>query len=420
MAKLALFAVPITLAGVGCSPFGGAAFHCANDTQCLQSGTSGVCESTGYCAFPDTTCSPPERYGESSGPFSGSCVSTGGQDDAKVFADARPFMDAHVDAPPGQVCYGNGLNVTVCFMTPPTGTIMLGTTINTDAGSPECSANPINTTVTQDWCVIAAANITANNVAVFGRRPLVLIATGMLSINGTLDAASHRYNNGNQVGAGSIPTGDTTSCNVGTKPGTSGGGAGGSFASQGGDGGNATGGSAGGTVGAPILRGGCYGQDGKTSTFGVKGLGGGAVYLFAGSQVSVSGAVNASGGAGTAGLLNSAGAGGGGSGGMIVFDAPVILNVGDVFANGGGGGEGAATTAIAGVDGREPTSVNPSGTAGGGTLEGGNGGTGAAQGTNAGNGGTGTGGGGGGGGGVGVIKVYGGGTLTGNVSPNPT
>jgi hypothetical protein len=31
-------------------------YHCAEDSQCIQRGPSGRCETTAFCSFPDSTC----------------------------------------------------------------------------------------------------------------------------------------------------------------------------------------------------------------------------------------------------------------------------------------------------------------------------------------------------------------------------
>ncbi|HSK01444.1 MAG TPA: hypothetical protein VK932_09390 [Kofleriaceae bacterium] len=330
------------------------------------------------------------------------------------------------DAPLGG-CYGapSGL-VRPCFASAPTGNITLPGTIDTDTstlcGAPMSGGN--------GYCVVAANNITLDDsVAATGTKPLVLVAVSTITIEAgaTLDVASHHSTIPPRTGAGA----GSTDCMAGTPPmasGAGGGGAGGAFGGAAGSGGAGNNGAgAAGTPGAvqvaTTLRGGCPGQDGINGTFGIGGKGGGAVYLIA-TRISISGAINASGEGGRPGLTGSAGGGGGGSGGMIGLDAPMITNSGNVFANGASGGEGSGT-ATPGNLGPEPTSTAASPPPTSGTNNGGDGGggsgTGIPTGRNGsnGSGGGSPGGGGGGGGGLGVIKVYRG-TLTGNVSPNPS
>jgi len=45
-------------------------FRCTATAQCSR----GMCESTGYCSFDDSTCSSGRRYGDLSGPFANQCV----------------------------------------------------------------------------------------------------------------------------------------------------------------------------------------------------------------------------------------------------------------------------------------------------------------------------------------------------------
>jgi hypothetical protein len=40
------------------------AFVCGNDHACLFNGQQGVCEISGYCSFPDGSCSSMRRYGK--------------------------------------------------------------------------------------------------------------------------------------------------------------------------------------------------------------------------------------------------------------------------------------------------------------------------------------------------------------------
>jgi len=330
----ALAALPLA----ACSPFGGGAYQCSTDTDC---GGSGICDPSGYCAFPDNACSSGFKFGELSGPRSGQCTGGGGSgSDATV--DTPVDMNL-VDAPSG--CYGTGV-VVACFNTPPSMTHNLNAqTINTDT-SPLCDTDSRNAA----WCVVAGSTVTvAGTVTGTGTRPLVLLSTGTLTINGTLDVASHRV--AAIVGAG----GDAT-CTAGTAPTMSSGGAGGSFGGLGGVG-AATGGGTGGQPGpvtAPsALRGGCRGQTGSGGGGGVGGHGGGAVYLFASTSISVVGSINASGSGGiNANMASSSGGGGGGAGGFIGLESPSVMIAGQVFANGGGGGEasGTGSTGVPGGD----------------------------------------------------------------------
>ena len=338
--------------------------------------------------------------------------------------------DAESDASdaPSRVCYGaaNGI-VKPCFDLAPTGDVTLDAAINTTI-EPSCSVVVLD--VPAGLCVVAGANITVPagvTVAVGGTRPLVLVATGTISVDGNLDAASRHAPSAPydtfQIGAGANPTGG---CNAPGVPGASGGAAGGSFMVLGGAGGGgigSTGGSPGAAQSTLALRGGCPGQSALGTLGGRGGRGGGAVYLIANS-INIPGTINASGEGGGPGLTGaSSGGGGGGAGGLIGLDAATINNTGLVLANGGGGGEGSGG-GTSGLPGADPTGVAPA-TGGIGGSAGGNGGVGGAGGTGGGNNtgsngqSTANDGGGAGGGGTGVIKVYRS-VLGGTHSPSPT
>ena len=402
----------------GCSPYGGGAFTCSMDTQC---GAGAKCIDS-LCAFPDGMCSSGYRYGELAGASSNQCVGATTSDggiDSPMPIDARP-----VDSPPGESCYGQGPGK-VCFAQPPTGTQTLSTAINTDGG--QCSTAVVGTS---PGCVIAAdtLNVTGT-VTVTGSKPLVLVAVTTLDVTGTLDASSHRTG-GEQIGADADPA----TCDAGTAPGIHGGGAGGSFGSIGGNGGGDNNAMHAGTAGAAqttlaTLRGGCPGQAGNAGagTAGTAGHGGGAVYLIAGTSITIGAAINASGETGTGGMAGGAGGGGAGAGGLIALDAPMVTNTGTIFANGGGGGEGAGGVSIGNTP-ADPTATTTTGGTGG-TNAGGDGGAGAVNSTPAAPGldggplpGGNSAGGGGGGGGAGLIKLYQAATIggAGTVSPPPS
>lgn len=408
----------LALSVAACSPFGGATvFTCETDTQC---GAGGKCEPDRLCSFENATCPGGRAYGPSSGPQSNLCV-----------GDA--LGDGGLDAPSpeaGDLCYGAAAGlVRPCFMTAPSGTRLLNTPIDTDPGSPACATNVSNTTA----CVIAAESIEiTGDVPVSGARPLVLVATTLIEVGGNLDASSDRTATVPPLGQHYAtlrigPASNPAACQPGSPPVQAAGGAGGSFGTEGGTGGAGPLGGAGGGAGpvqAATLRGGCDGQPGDNGTPGRAGHGGGAVYLIA-PTLTISGSINASGEGGDPGITNAAGGGGGGSGGLIGLDAATITNSGVVFANGGGGAEGSGSL-TRGDPGDDPSGVAAAAGGAGLTSRGGDGGSGAAQGTPAAAGSAGisamgtAGGGGGGGGGAGIIQVFGGGTLSGAVSPDPS
>jgi len=240
-------------------------------------------------------------------------------------------------------------------------------------------------------CVIYATEIDVAGSATVtgtGTRPLVLAATGAITIAGTLDVSSYYQNT---TGAGADPS----ACTIGREPttdamGAAGGGAGGSFGGKGGTGGNGAGGTVGGAPGDPISppaypRGGCGGGASDVES-GQPGSGGGALWLVAGDQIAVAstGRVLAAGAGGAGGRNFGAGEGGsgglgGGSGGFLRIAAPAITISGLVIANGGGGGEGGDPNAIGmpGSDGAAATQPSKAGS--GGSAPGGDGGNGAAE-----------------------------------------
>ncbi len=326
----------------------------------------------------------------------------------------RAVADGGADAfsGDGPFCYGSSL-VHVCFAAPPTGFIAPAVPIDTTATT-ACD----DTLNTNDWCVIAGADVSFRQaINAVGSRPLVVVATGTITVDSMLDVSSHR---GAPQGAGSdMPGCSSASALTGTT-----GGPGGSFGGTGGPGSNGQA-----TAGLPLtvtmLRGGCRGNDGGTSA-GTGGYGGGAVYLIA-SQINVtaSGIIDASGEGGSGGLAPNGGGGGGGSGGLVGLEAPMVNVVGQVYANGGGGGQGGGQT-ISGNAGSDPSAPSLGAQGGnGGASTGGTGGIGSfgiTKNGGAGSNGSASAGGGGGGGAAGVVWLQG--TLTissgGSVAPPPT
>jgi hypothetical protein len=318
--------------------------------------------------------------------------------DANV-ADATPL----VDAAPG--CFGIGV-VVICPKAAVMDPLVLATPI--DTGGPACIA--YTGSQPGELCVLAGTNVTVlGRVMASGPRPLVLLATDTLAIEGVLDVAS-------RAGGVRGPNSSASACARMVAQGDRGG-PGGTFGGRGGSGG------AGETNGpqpsAPLavvaqLRAGC---DGGAASSALGGAGGGAVYLVAGMRIRIAGTVNASGAGGAAGSANRGG-GGGGSGGMIGLDAPSIELNGSIFANGGGGG----ASDVGAGRGEESLSATIAGRGGrAGDAGGADGGDGSARTVYEGRAGaSGNDGGGGGGGGAGVIRVFPPQVLSGPVSPPAT
>ncbi|MBA3817951.1 MAG: hypothetical protein H0X17_03600, partial [Deltaproteobacteria bacterium] len=170
--------------------------------------------------------------------------------DAKVTPDSTPR------------CYGSGGLLVVCVDDPLEPMLAVSGLIDTGA-DPRCLV------VTQaegpELCVMAAQQITVPQLArVRGTRPLVLVATGTISITSSLDVASKE--------TGRIGPGASADCAAGDD-GVGGvanasGGAGGSFGFRGGGGGSTTslaGGTPGDEVPLVTVIGGCSGGSGGTT-----------------------------------------------------------------------------------------------------------------------------------------------------------
>ena len=328
-------------------------------------------------------------------------------------SDARTdATDAPVDAT-GQCFSRPELTLAGCLAGAPTSDLVVSQSTSIDTDSTAACA-PLATR-TQDVCVIAATSIAVSSSAVVrvtGSRPLVLFSQSTITIDGTLDVASHLGTFGMpSVGPGANP--NPTICGAAQAGIFGGGGAGGSFGTVGGDGGrgvplNSVPGAAGPAISATTFHGGCTGGLGAGADMNVAAAasGGGAVAMF-GDTITVSGTVNASAMAGHGGAIGSNGGYGGASGGMIVISTPAIslTNQGQLFAIGGAGGGGSANSA-AGGNGGEATSYNNVVAGGQGGNNGGPGGNAFPQpdGGHAGGGANGAGG--GGGGGAGAIVIF--------------
>jgi hypothetical protein len=306
----------------------------------------------------------------------------------------RPILDAAIDAPacrPDQTRIGHDL--VVCLSASIGADLELPAMINTDIAP--CDPAEL------DRCVIAAHDINAaGTVRVSGLRPLVLAAVRSISIGGAVDVSSSGTNDG--------PNASWSGCDVTAIDGSgSGGGAGGSFHGAGGTGGGTAAG-----VPAPGIADGFHGGCRGGAAVFPGGAGGGAVYLVAGTDIHVTGVVNADGAPGLGGLQGAmpSGGDGGGAGGYIGLDAPMITvdQLAAIVANGGGGGGGAGNSkGEAGGLAFAGNGYFSSGGLGGGIGPvGGDGGDGASGSFGGGPGLPNTGGGGGGGGSAGYIHVW--------------
>lgn len=392
-------------------------------------------------------------------PTGQTCVASTGRGGGICMPEHGGTPDGGASTPDGGTCLGGHLLGSVCVSTTPAGPITL-TAVGGPVNSGTVAAGSCTEIVAQTGgpalCVIAGTTIdipaavlvrafaVSANAAATGTNPLVLFATDAITVEGTIDVASHL----NDTLAGGIPAlgaGARTAvgCAVTGLDGVmgkpvggnsnesygGGGAAGGSFGTLGGAGGN--GGNNNNVLhGNPVLGsvpslvvGGCPGGSGGPGDggggVGVGGNGGGAIYLLAGKSITIAGKINASGaggGAGGSGNFSSGGGGGGGSGGLIGLEAGTVTIMAGaaVFANGGGGASGSGQTeGDSGSPGTDPAA--PATAAGGGAGKDG-GGAGGAGSVSSGTGAAGTKGGcssmtpecagGGGGGGGGVIRIF--------------
>jgi hypothetical protein len=340
------------------------------------------------------------------------CSSVFGLHEPARIADAAQGDTADAPTADAPMCIGSG-EYTVCFDALPTevATYTGGLNTNTDAA---CATNVHWTSAAQpDVCFLVGADITLSDITIFGTRPAVVAATGNLTVSGLVDASSHRGEAAATGGAGA----GSPACNTpgaAQEDNTGGaGGAGGSYGTLGGNGGSSSTGSAGGTATAAgaitSLHGGCpgaLGAKGGGAQPSPPALGGGALYIVAGTTIALGTSVIAVNGAGAPAATNRFGGNGGGAGGMLVLYAPMITaSTATLMANGGGGAAGA--TGGNGSGGGDPSTSSPHTPAPGGTGMAG-GGNGYASPAPAGNGTASTGGslgGGGGGGGAGYIRA---------------
>jgi alpha-tubulin suppressor-like RCC1 family protein len=85
-------------------------YSCTGDNECVQLGVHGMCEPTGFCAFPDPACPGGDRYEQNAGGgLAGQCVPPGTGIDAPT--DTMPMTCGGVGMPccqgEAQACVGN-------------------------------------------------------------------------------------------------------------------------------------------------------------------------------------------------------------------------------------------------------------------------------------------------------------------------
>jgi len=99
MRTILLFAL---LGASGCLPHSD--YHCTTNAEC---GSTGTCESVGFCSFPDTGCSGGSRFGAGAGSYENQCVGGGGID-----GGVDSSIDSSIDAPPSAGCPSGYLPLT--------------------------------------------------------------------------------------------------------------------------------------------------------------------------------------------------------------------------------------------------------------------------------------------------------------------
>ncbi|HEX7703975.1 MAG TPA: hypothetical protein VF403_24705, partial [Kofleriaceae bacterium] len=271
--------------------------------------------------------------------FTPGVANNGSGDDGGMNQPDGPVqVDAAVVPIDGPNCYGKGM-LQVCFdaplpatfVPPPSGTLAT----DVDANCTKVFTQPGG----RELCILAAQTIdVAVDLRATGGRPLVLIGGTTLNVDAgiTIDVASR---DGSNTGAG----GNDSACVAPSVPqsdtGGGGGGAGGSFFGKGGDGGIGDGNNNGGNDGTAdpgvataavtptFVRGGCKGGvsggDAPANAGKAGANSGGAVYLIAGTHLTIAGTIDAGGAGGQASDTEQGGPGAG-SGGFIGFDAPMI------------------------------------------------------------------------------------------------
>lgn len=242
--------------------------------------------------------------------------------------------------------------------------------VATQAGGPEV-------------CVVRMRALTVENSAtlsVRGARPLVVLASGDVVIDGAFDVSARMDEAGPGGGRGGLVALEERD-GVGPSPGMAGehvdpyddgGGGGGAFFGAGGHGGlggEALGGNGGAALGAPSLEplhGGSGGGRGRgevidtTTNAGLGGAGAGAIQISSLTRITLNGRIFAAGGGGEGGKRvlggdsNYGSGAGGGSGGGVLLEAPeVVFGTDAVVVLNGGGGGAAATNGADGGNGSD-------------------------------------------------------------------
>lgn len=238
-----------------------------------------------------------------------------------------------------------------------------------------------------ELCVLVVHNVRVEGIlSITGRRPLAIIASGDVQIDGVIDVSAELARPGPGGGNGGTPSARTGS---GAAPGAGGehvgtyadgGGGGGGYCGVGGDGGSgstvpfARGGVGGIRIDprelSPLVggSGGGVGPGGEPATggrgnSGLGGGGGGAVQISSPVRIRIFGSIVAGGGGGIGGRNNDlytnwGAGGGGGSGGAVLLEAPEIEIGGRLVATGGAGASSGGSGFL-GINGEDGLGLTP-------------------------------------------------------------
>ena len=385
-------------------------FHCTSDLDCINAGATGLCQSVGYCSFPDSTCGGGQRYGELSGPFANQCLGGDVGPDGGVDAEACSASCPLGCDPTNTRCLAlvpsNGIDPGWIGMGTAPLTATADLVIDTDAGTitPTVAGFVYHQVAPVDcgggaMIGIGAFSFTSISimdgvrVRAVGTRALALLAAGPIEIDGTLDVSGGAATPAcvdppRCAGPGSFDGGlyDAFNPQIGFGPGGGGhgysnngpgnesGGGGGGGCGNGGAGGDDGSGlypaGAGGTsyLAAslqPLCGGSGGGAGGPASFVGDPGSrgggGGGAVQIVSTTSVTIGSTspgspsgitAGGAGGQGDKAATFDDGGGGGGAGGAILIEAPSItVTIDAVLAANGGGGAGGYNNGAVQTDG---------------------------------------------------------------------
>ena len=302
--------------------------------------------------------------------------------------DAGPGDDADADASPPPFVPIHVLPETMIDGAPDLVLSATPTSIDTTALTIDGATNPYFVRQGDSAILFAGELSVRGPVKVTGLSPLIVVASGRVTISSSIalgavgrapgpGAAADNPGGGGPGQSEFLPGPDVRA---------SSGGGGASYGTLGARGGGSaippgSGGVRYGMLPADPLTGGSKGGDGGFSS-GSGGAGGGALQIPSAISIGISGpgGLIEAGGGGGAGGRNSQGGAGGGAGGEILLEAPSIEVAGVLAANGGGGGGGGPGDGVLiGIDGQDALALATPASGGAGAIpQGSDGGAGAA------------------------------------------